>query len=266
MLSLSLSQYSIGTITRHKVAVFAVAALLSQAIFISITHAQSLEVSAAKELYWDQNQGFYQATGDAIAKRGTQMISADQLTAYYDSTDDNQDITRVIADTNAAFEDADLNGKGAKLTYDVAADIYHLEGPDAVVDSKDGVIKADNLIHYDRQSGFAELRGNAEITMADGRVLRGDILEIMLNDSEEITKVTANGNVFVKQTDTRQAEANEGIYDAEKGTALLTGDVKIIDGASILNGQKAEIDFNNGTSRLLSSGNSGRVSGILSTN
>ena len=84
-----------------------------------------------------------------------------------------------------------------------------------------------------------------------------------MNEAEETETIIATGNVFIRQPDGRQAEASEGTYDAKAGTALLIGDVKIIDGESILNGQKAEIDFNNGVSRLLTTEGSGRVSGIL---
>lgn len=85
----------------------------------------------------------------------------------------------------------------------------------------------------------------------------------MLGETDEIDTVTATGNVYVRQQDGKEAFSQTGFYSAVTGKALLTGDVKIIDGESVLNGQKAEIDFNSGISRLLAGENSGRVTGTL---
>ena len=225
--------------------------------------AQTLEVSAEQELLWDQSQGLYQAIGDAIATRGSQTIRGDTLRAYYSQAGENQDIERLEALTNVSFSDTNLKGSGSRLDYNIQRNFYEITGPNAVVTSQDGTAKAEQLIQFDRAEGRVTLEGRGEITLTDGRRLKGDQIYIALNEAEEIETIFATGNVFISQPDGRQAEASEGTYDAKAGTALLTGDVKIIDGESILNGQKAEIDFNSGVSRLLTTEGSGRVSGIL---
>jgi len=182
--------------------------------------AAPLEISAAKELIWDQTKGVYEAHGDAKASRGAQAISADLLTAFYDANSD---------------------------------------------DSKDGTARAQKTLSFDRAAGIIIADQKGEITLADGRLLQGDSITITLTKTEEIKTVTATGNVYVRQQDGKEAYSEKGTYNAQTGKALLTGAVKIIDGESILNGQKAEIDFNKGISRLLADERSGRVSGTLTS-
>ena len=86
------------------------------------SQAETLEISASKELLWDQSQGVYKAIGDAKAVRGVQSISADLLQAYYNDQSEDQDIERIIATTNVRFADADLKGQGTELDYDISRD------------------------------------------------------------------------------------------------------------------------------------------------
>ena len=225
--------------------------------------AEPLEVSADNQLLWDQTKSLYQADGNAIAKRGTQEIAADRLTAYYNDENQSQDITRILAEKNVSFADGEMRGTGQRLDYDIKADLYDLQGPQAVIISKDGEARADTTISFERQKGMIYLRGNGYIQLNDGRLLQGDKIDVTLDEAEEIKIVSASGDVFISQSDGRQANADEGTYDAQTDKAILSGNVKIKDGESILNGQKAEIDFNSGISRLLASDKGGRVSGII---
>ena len=227
--------------------------------------AESLEVSASKELIWDQSKGLYQASGDAKARRGTQAISADILTAHYDISSDDQDVERIVAEKNVIFSDGILQGTGANLDYNVAMNFYKLGGPNARISSKDGKARAEDILTFDRANGIIIAKEEAQITLANGRLLQGNSIRIILTETEEIDIVTATGDVYVRQQDGKEAYSQTGVYNATTGKALLTGDVKIIDGESVLNGQRAEIDFNKGISRLIADEASGRVSGILTT-
>ena len=227
--------------------------------------AQPLEISASTELIWDQTKGLYEASGDAVAIRGNQTISADVLTAYYNRDSANQDVERIIADTNVRFTDGDLNGSGARLDYNVTSTFYELTGPNARLSSKDGKAKAEKTLSFDRATGIIIAQQKGEILLSDGRLLKGNFIEITLSDTEEIETVMVSGNVAMRQADGKEAYSDEGVYNAKTGKAVLTGSVKIIEGDSILNGQKAEIDFNKGISRLVAGEQTGRVSGILAT-
>ena len=243
------------------------AALLFGTVLLCNTpiYAQQLEISASNELVWDQTKGLYEANGAAKAIRGAQSIEADILKAYYDATSTSQDITRIIATTNVSFADADMTGSGARLDYNVQKDFYELNGPKAVIRSADGTARAENSLTYNKADGIITATDKAEITLADGRLLKGNTLEIVLGETDEIDTVTATGNVYVRQQDGKEAFSQTGFYSTVTGKALLTGDVKIIDGESVLNGQKAEIDFNKGISKLIAEEGQGRVSGILTS-
>ena len=245
---------------------FAMISMISLSVgFPLFAHAQPLEISASEELIWDQNKGVYEAIGDASAMRGAQSIAAELLQAFYDENSTDQDITRIIATDNVKFTDVDMKGQGAKLDYDVAKNFYELLGPNARIQSKDGTAKAQKRLTYDRGNGIIIAEKQGHITLSDGRILTGDFIEITLTATEEIETVNASGNVYVRQTDGKEAYSQKGTYNTQTGKALLTGDVKIVDGESILNGQKAEIDFNSGISRLLAEDGNSRVSGTLVT-
>ena len=142
---------------------------------------------------------------------------------------------------------------------------YKLGGPNARISSKDGKARAEDILTFDRANGIIIAKEEAQITLANGRLLQGNSIRIILTETEEIDIVTATGDVYVRQQDGKEAYSQTGVYNATTGKALLTGDVKIIDGESVLNGQRAEIDFNKGISRLIADEASGRVSGILTT-
>ena len=239
--------------------------MVSHTAFTTTALAEPLEISASQELIWDQTKGVYIAQGDAKAIRGVQALSAAVLTAYYDTESDDQDVTRIVADKNVSFTDADMSGSGQLLDYNVVTDFYQLDGPKARITSKDGKIRAEKTVIFDRKNGLIFAQEKGEILLSDGRLLRGEMIEITLSDTEEIQTVDATGNVYVRQQDGKEAYSQEGQYNAETGKAILIGDVKIIDGESILNGQKAEIDFNNGISKLIADQENGRVSGTLAT-
>ena len=158
-----------------------------------------------------------------------------------------------------------MTGSGARLDYNVNEDFYELKGPKAVIRSADGTARAENSLTYNKADGIIMATDKGEITLADGRLLKGNTIEIVLGETDEIETVTATGNVYVRQQDGKEAFSQTGFYNAATGKALLTGDVKIIDGESILNGQKAEIDFNKGISKLIAEEGQGRVSGILTS-
>lgn len=251
------------SIFHNKARAFCFASTLIMSASAMQANAQPLEISAAKELLWDQTQSLYEAIGDANATRGTQSISAQTLRAKYDNSTDEQEINRIIAIDDVRFSDERLSGKGTHLDYDVRQNFYTLKGPGAEINSKDGTAKAKTLLTFDRANGVMTAQDNGEILMNDGRILKGAFIEILLSETEDIKTIDAEGNVFVQQADGKQAFAKSGRYNAETDKAILIGDVKIIDGDSILNGQKAEIDFNSGISRLLAGENSGRVTGTL---
>lgn len=241
-----------------------ISALLIAGVLAQPVHAEELTVTANEKLEWDQNNKVYIAKGDAFAAQGNRQITADIISAFYeDGPNDSREITRMEAAGSVEVVDQEQTITGAALIYDVNEGIYDIAGPNANVKSPDGTATADNQILYNRAAGRVFLRGDAMMRFADGRELAGDELDILLNENQEMDSMVATGNVVIRQADGRTSRSDTADYDAASGRALLTGNVEIIAEGNILNGQRAEIDFNKGISRLLPDAAGGRVTGTL---
>ena len=108
---------------------------------------------------------------------------------------------------------------------------------------------------------MVELVKNAEIQLKDGRHLSGQEIIIYLDDAENISRITASGNVTIIQANGSAVTANEADYNRAADSALLTGNVVVKDGKTELAGGRAEVDFATGVSKMLSDKSGGRVSG-----
>ena len=224
-------------------------------------HAADMIVNADTTLEWNQQKGFYEARGNAHAYQGDQEIFADDLKAFYDAASSERTITQIHANGNVRFADAAHTGSGSRLIYQMATDDYKLDGPNARIDGPDGKARADKDIHFQREKGRVHLREKAEIKLSDGRHLTGDDLQLYLNAEDNIERIEARGNITVTQASGARASADNMDYDRLGDKATLTGNVTIIDGGNQLSGDKAEIDFETGISKMLSSHSGGRVSG-----
>ncbi len=223
--------------------------------------AADMIVNADKSLEWNQQKGFYEARGNAHAYQGDQEIFADDLKAFYDVTSSERTITKIYANGNVRFADDAHTGSGSRLVYQMDTDDYMLNGPNARIDGPDSKARAYKDIHFQREEGRVHLREQAEIKLSDGRHLTGDDLQLYLNSEDNIERIEARGNVTVTQASGARASADNMEYDRIGDKATLTGNVTIIDGGNQLSGDKAEIDFETGISKMLSNNSAGRVSG-----
>jgi lipopolysaccharide export system protein LptA len=218
-------------------------------------------VNADTSLEWNQKEGFYQARGNAHAYQGEQEIFADDLKAFYDATSSNRAITQIHANGNVRFADATHTGRGTSLVYQAGTSEYKLTGPNARIDGPDGNARAEKEIHFQRQQGRVRLQVAAEIKLADGRHLKGNDLQLYLSPENNIERIEAFGNVVVTQASGSSATADKLDYDRVSNKAILQGNVMVSDAGNQLSGDKAEIDFETGISKILSTTTGGRVSG-----
>lgn len=240
------------------------AALLGATLFLAmLSPAQSADmiVNADTSLEWNQKEGFYQARGNAHAYQGEQEIFADDLKAFYDAASSGRSITQIHAYGNVRFADAAHTGRGSSLIYQAGTSEYKLNGPDARIDGPDGNARAEKEIHFQRQKGQVRLQVSAEIKLADGRHLKGDDLKLYLNPENNIERIEAFGQVVVTQASGSSATADKLDYNRVSNKAILHGNVIVSDAGNQLSGDKAEIDFETGISKILSTTTGGRVSG-----
>lgn len=219
-----------------------------------------LVIEADKALEWDQTKQLYRASGNAMAEQGARRITAGVITAFYSEKQDERDITRIEAEGNVLFTEAGQQARGPRLVYDLQAGSWHISGGPSSVVSSDGTAEAGEAIFYDTEKGEVLLSGGGSIKLQDGRILKGREMRLLLDENNEIDQIQARGQVEVRQINGQLAYADDADYMASTGIAILTGEVRLEDGENILNGQRAEIDFNKGINRMLA-GKSGRVSG-----
>ena len=233
------------------------------------TYVEPMTVEADDLLEWNQTEGIYTATGNAVAVQGTRTIRGDVLVARYDPDAETQDIDVVTATGDVSFEDETTEATGSKLVYNIANQDYSVDGPNARVSGRRGVITADRLITLqtaDDESQTMTARGNAVYRDSTGRVFAGNLLVALFDSDGSLQTIDAKGDVTVTTEAGRRADGDAATYSALTEQATLTGNVVIVDGESTMSGGRAEVDFKSGNSRMLSSGAGGRVSGVLVTN
>ena len=225
------------------------------------SYAVDMVVNAEESLEWNQKEAFYHATGNAEALQGKQEIRAESLKAFYDPQSVQLNITRIIAEGNVSFADENHKGRGRKLDYNAINLTYLLNGPSAAISGPDGSGTAEQTIIFKRAVQMVELKENAKIQLKDGRHLSGQEIIIYLDDADNISRITASGNVAIIQANGSTVTADEADYNRTDDSALLTGNVIVKDGETELAGGRAEVDFATGTSKMLSDKSGGRVSG-----
>lgn len=235
----------------------------------SAQSGEPMTVEADDLLEWNQTEGVYTATGNAVAIQGARTIRGDVLVATYDPESETQDIETVTATGNVSFKDEESDASGGKLIYRIGARDYRVDGPKARVSGARGTITADRTIILDTAEDETQTmtaRGGAVYRDSTGRVFAGNLLVALFDKDGSLKTIDAEGKVTVTTEAGRKATGDAATYDALSEQATLTGDVVIIDGASKMVGGRAEVDFKSGNSRMLSAGDGGRVSGVLVTN
>ncbi|HBP60372.1 MAG TPA: hypothetical protein DD668_12390 [Alphaproteobacteria bacterium] len=257
------------TVLRQSLAGMALLALLSVPAGVSAQESQPLTIEADDSLEWNQTDGIYTATGNAIAIQGERKIAGNKLVATYDPDSEGRDIDEITATGAVTFVDTDIEAQGSKLIYTMKSDDYQVDGPDARVAGPRGTITADTRIILDTRADKTQemkARGDALYRDADGRVFAGDSLDAIFDETGSLVTIDAKGDVRVVTEGGREATSDAAIYNAVTEQAVLTGNVVVIDGESRMKGGRAEVDFKTGNSRMLSSGSGGRVSGVLVSN
>ena len=247
----------------------ALLALLSVPAGVSAQESQPLTIEADDSLEWNQTDGIYTATGNAIAIQGERKIAGNKLVATYDPDSEGRDIDEITATGAVTFVDTDIEAQGSKLIYTMKSDDYQVDGPDARVAGPRGTITADTRIILDTRADKTQemkARGDALYRDGDGRVFAGDSLDAIFDETGSLVTIDAKGDVRVVTEGGREATSDAAIYNAVTEQAVLTGNVVVIDGESRMKGGRAEVDFKTGNSRMLSSGSGGRVSGVLVSN
>ncbi|WP_336079791.1 LptA/OstA family protein [Thalassospira sp. CH_XMU1448-2] len=230
--------------------------------------AGGLEVESDNGIEWRRDEQILIARGNAVAKRGTSRVDADELQALYRDRDGNSEIYRIIAIGNVKLSSDTDVATGDKAVYDIDEAVVVLTGDNLKYTTPKETLTARDSLEYWETERIAVARGNA-VAISEDRTLRGDTLTARFDVAEgganELRRIDGQGNVNIR-TATDFVVGDQGVYDAKTGIATLIGSVKITRGENQLNGDRAVVDLNTGVSRLTADGNGSgksRVRGLL---
>ncbi len=230
--------------------------------------AGGLEVESDNGIEWRRNDQTLIARGNAVAKRGTSRVDADELQALYRDRDGNSEIYRIIATGNVKLSSDTDVATGDKAVYDIDESVVVLTGENLKYTTPTETLTARDSLEYWETKRIAVARGDA-VAVSEDRTLRGDTLTARFDAAEgganELSRIDGQGNVNIR-TSSDFVVGDQGVYDAKTGIVTLIGSVKITRGENQLNGDRAVVDLNTGVSRLTADGNGGgkaRVRGLL---
>lgn len=247
---------------------------LAQGLNIANDNANGpLEVFADNGIEWQQNAQVIIAQGNAVAKRGTSTVNADELRAFYQEDTQGQTagsettIHRLEAIGNVTIASPTETVVGDKAIYDLTHAIMVMTGQRPTLNTPTDTISASDTLEYWENKNQAVARGNARAVRED-RTIAADILVAYLQPNaqgqSEVHKVNAFDNVTI-QTPQEHITAQKGVYNVKTAIANLYGAVKIKRGQNLLNGCSAEVNLKTNVSRLFACDgtNDGRVRGLV---
>ncbi len=228
----------------------------------------ALQINADNGIEWRRDEQVYIARGNAVAQREDLSVSADRLLAYYREVAGETQFYQIEAHGNVKVVLPEDVAYGDTGIYYSDQKVAVLTGDDLRLEMGGGdVVRArDSLEYWEEFEGrpVAVARGDASMQSAED-LIEADTLTASFSEDVQgervLDRVDAIGNVRIR-TPNEFAVGNEGIYYAIDDRAVLAGDVKITQGPNQLNGDRAEVDFETGVSRLLP-GSGTRVQGLL---
>lgn len=238
--------------------------------------AGPIDISADESLEWYKDQRLYVARGQARAVRGDSVVEADILTAHQREKAKGKDqgaapdgaagdIDIMTAEGNVKISDPKQQVFGDKAVYDLDQKIVKITGSNLKYVTEKDVVTARDSLEYYEEKNIAVARGHAVAAHQDSRI-ESDLLVAHFapgaNGQRELSFITAKGHVVIVTKDGGISRGDRGIYDAKKDTAELMDNVRITRGDTQLAGDRAEVEFATGQSRLLNDG-SGRVRALL---
>ncbi len=243
---------------------------------------EMIDISAEQSLEWYQETQLYVARGKAKAVRGDMVVEADLLTAHQrdakaapgeaktktDKTAQGTgNIDQMTAEGNVHIYDPRQQAFGERAVYDPDQRTFKMTGANLKYLTEKDIVTARDSLEYFEDRNLAVAKGRA-IGEHQGSRVEADILSAQFSQTptgqKEMTQLLANGNVLITTKDGGLSRGDNAVYDVKKNVAVLTKNVRITRGQTQLAGDKAEVDFATGQSRLINSG-SGRVRALLPT-
>lgn len=234
----------------------------------AIAQEAPVEISASKTLEWNRKAKTYTARGDAIAKQGAMEVHAAVLTATYSEANGGTDISRLMGSGGVTIISSPYTVTGDQADYDLKTGHAVMTGGDLKIITPTETLTARDNITFDTNQNKLTANGDA-VALRGTDTLKADTLSAFFVKGTDgkltLQKMTANGKVSIK-TARETVTGEKGIYDVMAGKATLTGKIIIEQGASRIEGTRAEVDLKTGISQLFAEGTpstQGRVKGVF---
>ena len=115
-----------------------------------------------------------------------------------------------------------------------------------------------DTLSVDQETGLAVFSGNVRAKQGDMRMSSAQLtVEYMGEDRSKIHFLRAAGDVILVSP-TEQAQSDDAVYDVTTGQMVMTGNVLLTQGGSVLAGTQLDVDLKTGTGQM-----QGRVRTIL---
>jgi lipopolysaccharide export system protein LptA len=245
-----------------------------------------IEITADESLEWYQDKHLYVARGNAKAVRGSMTVEADVLTAHEREKTPQQDgkaveppedktktpgagpvggnIDLLTAEGHVHITDPRQQVFGERAVYNLDTRTAKVTGGNLKYVTDKDVVTARDSLEYDEEKNMAIARGKA-VAVHDQRRVEADVLTARFAQSAtgqmEMVDMTAEGHVTVL-TGNDISRGDHAVYDIKRNVAVMTGHVRVTRGETQLAGDRAEVDFTKGESRLINQGH-GRVRALL---
>ena len=226
-------------------------------------------------------------------KAGAQAVSA-TAPATMPGTGDtgSNEIYRLEAEGHVRIYTATDLAVADRAVYDIDQAVLLLTGGNLTITTPQQVMTARDTMEYWSQKHMAVGRGLATVNTSDGRRITGDTLVGFtqppagsaaqakpaakapvpgkpgadpLGASGKLQRVEGFGNVEVR-TATEIVRGERGVYVADSGIARLAGNVHIVRGQNVLNGDEALVNMRTGISTLVRTEPGKRVQGLVVPN
>ena len=224
---------------------------------------QPFELGADQGIEWRSNEKTYTARGNAVAKQGNSSIAADTLVFY--TGGDEGSFDRIVATGNVKVTSGSSVGYGDQGEYSATEKLLLLTGSNLKIVSDSDTVTARDRIEYWTGRNAITARGNAVVVREDTRI-NGDVATLYFADdaqgNSKLSQIEADGKVKVING-TQTIYSKHFAFNPDTDIALMTGDVRIIDGGNEYSGQRAEIDNKRKVSRILGGGASNRVHTLI---
>ena len=214
----------------------------------------TIEITANKNMEWDQSENKIFAYGGANVKSNKFSLKAEKITGFYEGNIGKGNIKKITANTNANFISQRATIKANQIDYDFVKDEVNVKGNNIFMEFKEGSIISDKSLRFNNKDQKIFVNGNVNIKIKD----RGDIkaqtvlIDIDKTGSMTILKASKDVEIFLKNLQ-QKVIADEANFDIQNSKINFLGSVVLNQGKSFLKGDKAFIDLKNGISRITSS-------------